>query len=52
MPTGSIKEHLSPSWKKFNLQLESVSLNDKIGQRFVVDIEFDKKKSNIKRIFK
>ena len=45
MPTGSIKEHLSPSWKKFNLQLESVSLNDKIGQRFVVDTEFDKKKA-------
>ena len=29
--------------KKFNLLLDSVSLDDKIGHLFVVDIEFDKK---------
>ena len=29
--------------EKFNLLLDSVSLDDKIGHLFVVDIEFDKK---------
>ena len=31
MPTGCIKEHLAPSWLKFNLLLETVDLDDKIG---------------------
>ena len=43
MPTGCIKEHSSPSWLKFNMLLETVSLEDPIGHLFVVDIEFDKK---------
>ena len=43
MPTGCIKEHPSPSWRKLNLLLESVALDDKIGHLFVVDIEFDEK---------
>ena len=30
MPTGCIKEHPSPSWLKFNLLLETVSLGDPI----------------------
>ena len=42
-PTGCIKEYPSPSWLKFNLLLESVSLDDPIGHLFIVDIEFDKK---------
>ena len=41
MPTGCIKENNSPSWLKFNLLLETVNLEDKIGHLFVVDIEFD-----------
>ena len=44
MPTGCIKEHPSLSWLKFNIVLESVSLDDPKGQLFVVDIEFDEKK--------
>ena len=41
MPTGCIKENNSPSWLKFNLLLETVTLEDKIGHLFIVDIEFD-----------
>ena len=41
MPTGCIKQNPSPSWATFNLLLEKVSLEDKIGHLFVVDIEFD-----------
>ena len=55
MLTISIKEHLSPSWKKFDLLLSSATRDNKIGHIFVVDIEFDKKKKNKicdnKRIF-
>ena len=43
MPTGCIKEYPSPSWLKFNLLLESISLDDPIGHLFIVDIEFDEK---------
>ena len=41
MPTGCIKESNSPSWLKFNLLLETVTLEDKIVHLFIVDIEFD-----------
>ena len=41
MPTGCIKQNPSPTWSTFNLLLEKVSLDDKIGHLFVVDIEFD-----------
>ena len=41
MPTGCIKQNTSPSWTTFNLLIEKVSLEDKIGHLFVVDIEFD-----------
>ena len=34
-----------PSWLKFNLLLETVDLDDKIGHLFVVDIEFDEKRA-------
>ena len=43
--TGCIKEHLAPSWLKFNLLLETVDLDDKIQHLFVVDIEFDEKRA-------
>ena len=48
MLTISIKEHLSPSWKKFDLLLSSATRDNKIGHIFVVDIEFDKKKKKKK----
>ena len=54
MLTVSIKEHLSPSWKKFDLLLSSATRDNKIVHIFVVDIEFDKKNIYIcdnKRIF-
>ena len=38
MPTGCIKENNNPSWLKFNLLLETVTLEDKIGHLFIVDI--------------
>ena len=41
MPTGCIKQNTSPTWSNFNLLIEKVSLKDKIGHLFVVDIEFD-----------
>ena len=41
MPTGCIKQKTSPTWPIFNLLIEKVSLEDKIGHLFVVDIEFD-----------
>ena len=41
MPTGCIKQNTVPAWSTFNLLLEKVSLDDKIGHLFVVDIEFD-----------
>ena len=31
MPTTCIKEHLSPSWLKFKLLLETVDLDDEIS---------------------
>ena len=41
MPTGCIKQNTSPAWATFNLLIEKVSLEDKIGHLFVVDIGFD-----------
>ena len=41
MPTGCTKEYPSPSWLKFNLLLESVSLDDSFVRLFFVDIKFD-----------
>ena len=41
MPTGCIKQQNDTSWLKFNLLMETVSLEDPVGHLFVVDIEFD-----------
>ena len=41
MPTGCIKQNNSPSWRTFNLLMETVGFEDSIGHLFVVDIEFD-----------
>ena len=50
MPPGCIKQNNSPSWLEFNLLLEKVSLEDRIGHLFVVDIEFDEKNETKKKI--
>ena len=50
MHTGCIKECPSPSWLKFNVLLESVSLSDPIGHLFVVDIEFDEKNATERQL--
>ena len=50
MPTGCIKEHPSPSWVKFNLPPETVSLDDPIGHLFAVDIEFDDQNATEKQL--
>ena len=44
MPTGSIKKKV-PSWREFNLLLETADLDDSIGHLFLVDIFFDYKKA-------
>ena len=41
LPTGCMKEHPAPSWRKFNFLLENVNLEDKIGHLFIADIYFD-----------
>ena len=40
MPVGTIKEK-DPSWIEYNILFEKVSLDDKKGHIFIVDIEFD-----------
>ena len=50
MSTGCIKEYPSPSWLKFNILLECVSLDDPMGHLFVVDIEFDEKKATERQL--
>ena len=49
LPTGCIKDNSDISWRTFSLLLESVSLEDKIGHLYIVDIEFDVKNA-IKKI--
>ena len=41
LPAGCIKNDADLSWRTFNLLLESVSLEDKIGHLYIVDIKFD-----------
>ena len=48
LPTGCIKDNPDISWKTFNILLESVSFEDKIGHLYIVDIEFDKKNATEK----
>ena len=49
-PIGCIKQDLETSWKTFNLLLENISLNDRIGHLYVVDIEFYHTKATEKQI--
>ena len=48
LPTGCIKDNSDLSWKTFNLLLESVSNEDRIGHLYIVDIEFDTKNASEK----
>ena len=48
LPTGCIKENSDLSWQTFNLLLESVSLENRIGYHYIVDIEFDTKNASEK----
>ena len=41
MPTGCIKEHPAPTWRKFNFLLETVDLDEPIGHLIIVDTEFN-----------
>ena len=49
LPTGCTKENLDVSWRTFNLLLKKFSLNNQIGQFYVVDIEFDHKNKVVNR---
>ena len=46
--TGCIKDNSDLSWKTFNLLLESVSLEDRIGHLYIVEIQFDTKNASEK----
>ena len=48
MLVGNIKQK-QPDWLEFNLLLEAVSLDDKIGHLLVVDIEFDYENADAKQ---
>ena len=50
LPAGCIKNDPDLSFIKFNLLLESVSLQDLIGHLYIVDIKFDKKNATEKQI--
>ena len=49
MPVGGIKDK-EPSWKEFNLLMETVSLDDPRGHLFIVDIEFDSENATPRQI--
>ena len=50
LPTCCIKNDTDLSWQTFNLLLESVSLNDKTGYLYTVDIFFDHKNATKQQI--
>ena len=50
LPTGCIKSDPDLSWTTFNLLLESVNLEDKIGHLYFVDIKFDYENATEKQI--
>ena len=50
LPTGCIKENPDISWQTFNILLKKISLKDKTGHLFVVDIEFNKEKAGKKEL--
>ena len=50
LPTGCIKEKEVMSYKKFDLLLETVDLDDKTGHLFVVDIHFHHKNATSRQL--
>ena len=50
LPTGCIKNDPHLSWTTFNLLLESVNLEDKIGHLYIVDIKSDYENATEKQI--
>ena len=50
LPTGCIKNDFDVSFQTFNILLESVDLEDKIGHLYIVDIEFDYKNASQKEM--
>ena len=50
LPTGCIKNDPDLSWTTFNLLLESVNLEDKIGHLYIVDIKSDYENATEKQI--
>ena len=50
LPTGFIKKEQMLTWRKFNLLLETVDLDDPIGHLFIVDIHFDHRRASLKQI--
>ena len=48
--TGCIKDDSDISWATFNMLLEKVNFEDKIGHLFVVDIVFDSKNATEKEL--
>lgn len=51
LPSGFIKKEEVLSWRKSDLLLERVDLDDKIGYLFVPDIHFDQKNSTSRQLF-
>ena len=49
MSVGAIKEK-DPSWTEYNILFEKVSLDDKKGHIFIVDIEFDHEHATDRRM--
>ena len=43
LPTGCSKDDSDILWETYNLSLEKVNFEDKIGHLFIVDIVFDSK---------
>ena len=50
LPTGCIKDDREIIWETFNILLEKVDFEDKIGRLFVVDIIFDLKNATKKQL--
>ena len=52
LPTGNIKRMKKfPTMREFDLIVQGISDTDKIGQLFIVDIEFDHKNATKKQLF-
>ena len=50
LPTCCIKDNDDLSWKTFNVLLEKVDLEDKIGHLYIVNIMFDAKNTFKKQL--